>query len=472
MLDSIVTEFEMNETLSADYPEICYPIQALEGITGRARGQLYKGKSTGLVWSRDSITMPTIEGSLASGARIKVSGLLGRIRGLKAKTRDGEAIRPDLVLIDDPQTDQSARSASQCANRERILAGAVLGLSGPGKKIAGLMAVTIIAQDDMADRLLNRDLHPEWQGEKTQMLYARPVNESLWDDYASIRAESFRNGNGMKPATDFYLLNKEEMDKGAVVAWEERYADNEASAIQHAMNLYFADPVAFEAEYQNEPLPEFGDAQPILSPQEISEKMSGLDELVVPLDATKLTCFIDVQQSVLYWMVVAWSDNFTGSSVGYGTDPDQGISYFTLRDITKTLQHALPNSGLEAQLYNGLERCTEKVLGREWMREDGISMKVERCLIDANWGLSTSIVYQFCRQSRFAGVVMPSHGRFVSASNASMLEWRRKPGSGGLNWRVPARLVAEPSGTFCMTRITGSPLFTRVYSFPSVTMDA
>jgi len=40
-------------------------------------------------------------------------------------------------------------------------------------------------------------------------------------------------------------------------------------------------------------------------------------------------------------------------------------------------------------------------------------MRIERCLIDANWGLSTDVVYQFCRQSRHSAIVMPSHGRFV-----------------------------------------------------------
>jgi hypothetical protein len=49
------------------------------------------------------------------------------------------------VLIDDPQTDESARSPSQCMTRERILAGAILGLAVPGRKIAGLMTLTVRA---------------------------------------------------------------------------------------------------------------------------------------------------------------------------------------------------------------------------------------------------------------------------------------------------------------------------------------
>ena len=105
----------------------------------RAAGQLYQGKQTHMGWTAREIVLPTIAGSLASGAIIRVAGITGRIRGMKHKRADGSSARPSLVLIDDPQTDESARSPSQCANRERILAGAILGLAGPGKKIAGLM---------------------------------------------------------------------------------------------------------------------------------------------------------------------------------------------------------------------------------------------------------------------------------------------------------------------------------------------
>jgi hypothetical protein len=86
----------------------------------------------------------------------------------------------------------------------------------------------------------------------------------------------------------------------------------------------------------------------------------------------------------------------------------------------------------------GLQALTERQLGREWQREDGASLRIERCLIDANWGTSTDVVYQFCRQSAHAGVVLPSHGRFVGASSQPFSEYKRRPGDRvGLNWRIP-----------------------------------
>jgi hypothetical protein len=87
---------------------------------------------------------------------------------MKHKTAEGKSVRPSLVLLDDPQTDESARSPSQCHTREQILAGAILGLAGPGRKIAGLMTLTVVRPDDMADRILDREKHPQWQGERTK----------------------------------------------------------------------------------------------------------------------------------------------------------------------------------------------------------------------------------------------------------------------------------------------------------------
>ena len=78
---------------------------------------------------------------------------------------NGKKVRPDCCVIDDPQSDESARSPIQNQVRETILSGAVLGLAGPGKKIAAIMPCTVIRPDDMADRILDRQRHPEWAQE-------------------------------------------------------------------------------------------------------------------------------------------------------------------------------------------------------------------------------------------------------------------------------------------------------------------
>ena len=96
-------------------------------------------------------------------------------------------------------------------------------------------------------------------------------------------------------------------------------------------------------------------------------------------------------------------------------------------------------TGLEGSIYAGLEALAKELLGREWQREDGVAMRIGKCLVDANWGNSTDVVYEYCRQSDYASVLTPSHGRFVGASSIPFSEYKRKPGEQvGHNWRLPS----------------------------------
>ena len=438
MLDSIKMELDSNELLLEDFPEAVHPIQSLDGIANRCAGQLCQGERTHILWTAKEIVLPTVDGSMASGAIIKVAGITGRIRGMKYKRADGRAVRPSLVILDDPQTDESARSPSQCAERERILAGAVLGLAGPGRKISGIMPCTVIRPDDIADRILNRDKHPQWQGERTKMIYAFPSNEKLWQQYAQIRADSLRNELGLSQATEFYQQNREAMDEGAVVAWLERFNQDELSAIQHAMNLRLQDEAAFMAEYQNEPLVASGPGSDLLSADHITGKINRIPRAIVPQGATRLTAFIDVHQNLLFYVVCAWQEDFTGSVVDYGAWPDPQRPYFTLRDATQTLSTMAPGTGLEGAIYAGLERLTEELLGKAWAKDSGTPLFIERCLVDANWGHSTEVVYRFCRQCAHPSVMMPSHGRFIGAGSKALNDYDKKSGDRvGWNWRIP-----------------------------------
>ncbi len=439
MLDSIKTELEGNDLLLDDYPEVVFPIQALDGIANRCNGQLHAGQRTHIGWTAKEIILPTMPGSPASGAIIKVAGITGRIRGMKYKRSDGRSVRPTLVVLDDPQTDESARSLSQCASRESILAGAVLGLAGPGHKISGIMPCTVIRPGDMADRILDRDKHPQWQGNRTKMVYAFPTNEKLWEEYARIRGDSLRAERGLSDATEFYGKHRPEMDAGAVIAWPERFNHDERSAVQHAMNLKLQNEAAFYAEYQNEPLPEATPFTTLISADEIAMKINRLSRFTVPKACTQLTAFIDVQGALLYYLVCAWEEDFTGYIVDYGAYPDQRRHYFTLRDAQPTLASQAPGGGLEGSIYKGLETLSQILLDREWLRDGGGAMRISACLIDANWGASTDVVYQFCRQSTFGAILMPSHGKFIGAASIPFAEYRRQPGVRFRHhWRIPS----------------------------------
>ena len=438
LLDSLKTELEVNERLAEDFPEVCYPVAQLEGIANRCAGQLYKGERTRITWTSNEIVLPTVEGSRASGIIVRVAGITGRIRGMKFKRSDGRNVRPSLVVIDDPQTSESAGSLEQTRKRVRVLAGDILGLAGPGQKISGIMPCTIIRPGDMADIILNRNTHPDWNGEKTRMVYRFPTNMKLWEEYAEIRAEALRTEGNFQKATEFYLANREAMDAGAEVSWEARFNHDEVSALQHAMNLKFQDEAAFMSEYQNDPLPDDTADDSLLSVDGICAKINGLARWRVPLKCDRLTMFVDVQKALLFYVVIAWAEDFTGAVIDYGSWPDQHRHEYSLADANPSIQTLFPKARFEGALYAALSALTDECLGREWEREDGAVLKIERALVDANWGQSTDVVYQFCRQSSHAGVILPSHGRYVGASSKPMTEYHKQQGDRlGFNWMIP-----------------------------------
>jgi phage terminase large subunit GpA-like protein len=137
--------------------------------------------------------------------------------------------------------------------------------------------------------------------------------------------------------------------------------------------------------------------------------------------------------------VVAWSQDFTGDIVAYGTWPDQKTDYFTKRDARRTLQKVFPGKGQKAQVYAGLEKLTDELLDRPWVRADGAEMRITRCPIDANWGELTDTIYLFCRQTKWASIVIPSHGRGIGAAAKPWEQYTKRPGELlGNHWMLPS----------------------------------
>jgi hypothetical protein len=437
MADSLKAQIENNDLLLEDFPAVCYPVRCLDRIAQRAKGQTFQGKPTEMDWAADQVTLPWIDGAASAGACVRVAGITGRIRGLKHTRPDGKSIRPSLVLIDDPQTDESAASPSQCATRERILSGAILGLAGPGAKIAGLCTITVIRPDDLADRLLDRTRHPAWQGERSQLVYDWPTAEDLWLEYGELRRQGQRTGAGTAEADAFYAAKREQMDAGSRVAWPERVNPDELSAIQHAWNLRIdRGDHAFFAEYQNQPLATHVESDK-LDKRQLAARATTLAYGVVPANHHQLTAFVDVQDRVLFWLVASWSEQFGGHIVQYGVYPDQGVTFFEAGSAKRTLAAAAGGAGFEAALSAGLEHVAQMLLSKDWTREDGAALRISQMMVDANWGKSTQTVRTFARRSPFAASILPSHGRGIGASSPALNDRHKARGDRlGLNWRI------------------------------------
>lgn len=435
ILLNIKKSLQFNDLLASDFPEICDPIRALEDDARRSAGQTVEGEKTGIVWRVDKVVFPKVKDSKASGSVITVCGITGSVRGQNHTLPDGTVIRPSLVLVDDPQDRESANSDAQCEQRVSILNGDVLGMAGPGKRIAGLMPCTVIRAGDMADRMLDRKLHPDWQGERCKMVYDWPTDAKLWEEYARRRFTSLQNDGDGSEATAFYVANRAAMDTGSRIAWAARFEPGDVSAIQHAWNLRLRDEGAFFAEYQNDPKTDQSDSI-VLRADQIIHKLNHWPKSRMPSTCTRVTSFVDVHDAILYWMVCGWEQDFTGYTLDYGTWPEQNRRYFQMRDAQSTLQKSLPGTDKEAFITHGLRGVTSYLFGRVWTCENGTILPLDRLLIDTGYAGKT--VLDFIRMAGKGSAIIGSLGVGITASGKPIAEYQKRDGEiHGDNWYMP-----------------------------------
>lgn len=441
LLVSINRELEGNELLRGDYPEVCYPLYRLgpNSKYQKQDTQLLDGANTSAQIKADRITLPTVSGSLASGATVKTLGLTGSIRGQVVTTLTGETIRPDLVLVDDPQTRESAGSRTQVEQRLKLLNSDVLELAGPGRKIACVTLVTVVEADDLADQILDREHHPAWCGKKYQALKSLPSDLPGWDEYAARRQESLRVHGDNRLGNQFYLENRPRLDAGAVAGWEARFNADEQSAIQSAMNVRIDRPEAFASEYQNDPrLAERPGERKEYTPAEVVRRTSGIARGIVPSDCTRLTAFIDLGGAVHWWGVVAWNEHFGGSVIDYGPWPRQPRLSFTAATAHPSFKTLYPKHTEEQRVYAGLQALTPEVVDKAYRGQTGlVEYRVERCLIDA--GKWPDVVHKFITASKLGAVLMASKGFGRSETQAGVNKWAMRTGEvRGPHWRITA----------------------------------
>ena len=436
-LDSIQYELETNERLMSIFPEVCHAARALEGVPQRARKQTIEGKRTRIEWSTKRVVLPTVEGFAGSGAIIWPRSIVSKgLRGTRFKRPDGRQARPDFVLGDDLQTDDSADSAAQTVKRMNTLNKTVLRLGSHRSKLAIVIVGTIIQPGDLLDQLSDQKKHPAWRTIKVPMLKTLSKAHDEWlGKYAEIRTsynpkDDADKARAEREANEYYAANRERMDAGAEASWASCYNDHELSAIQHAYNIWIdTSEEAFMAECQNEPVRDTGGLA-MLTADEICRKQSDFERGIVAAENVLLTAFVDVHPGILYCEVWAWQPNFSGDMVESFTLPDQRRKYFAHRSITRRLKHlflgrdaeATATAALDALLHGSETLGIVGLMRREWQRSDGVPMRIRCCLVDAN-GELRDVVVRVLSRSPFAASLHPSFGKGITARNAPMSSW-------------------------------------------------
>lgn len=396
-----------NELLLEDFPEICYPVRALEGAPQRASRQHVDGQLTRIEWKAERLRLASIPedsriGADYGGVRMEFRGLDAAIRGIN---RDGD--RPDYVCIDEPETRESAKSTSQIDDRRNALDKDVAGLAGEDHELAQVMLTTLQNNYCLSAEFTDPERRPSWMGKRFGWVEKWPEEyplgekgRGMWHEYIEIRGDDQRKGDRYgRSATQFYLDNREQMESGGKLlsdnfksktlpdGWQTTH-----SAWQEIFN-FIADKSfgAFCTEYQNDPPKETGPEGLGLTAEIVGSRLSGLSQRQVPANTTSITAAIDLGKFACHWVVCAWWKGAGGCVVDYGIAEVSGTEGINSGDQAADMEASEPH------IYRALLRWRDDLLGRDFVDASGVSRKVDRVFVDS--GTYTNAAYEFCRQT-------------------------------------------------------------------------
>jgi len=374
-----------NKRLLADYPEICVPFSQCRGNSQRLASIHWTDapEPTGaqLVLSDGLIVLPGSVGVLGSAS------LGGNPRGMQFTLDDGTVIRPDVLLIDDPSDKKTARSIvlSQ-ANVEKIRED-VLGMAGPGTRIAAVMPGTRIAARDTISHFLDDEEEPDWASVVVPQITSWPDERGeegempLWEEWNRLRIAG--RDDELAEAHAYYIEHGEAMRAGMTVSWDDRFdaEHGDPDAYWAAMADYYRmGRKAFLQERQNAPEEEAAGIL-VLKPEQVATRTGDFRRGEWPEDASIVVAGIDVgTATALNWCVAASTPALAVWVPDYGTYPGGNQPLWT------------PES---SQPSSTAIRAGIKVLVRQLIRRFPALQAIG---IDGNY--ATQLVYEVCKELR------------------------------------------------------------------------
>lgn len=386
--------FESNDLLAADWPEVCEPIRALEGWGSRARLQTVNGVRTRMVWAGKYVIFPTVPGSKASGIVMMAVGREGSIRGKNVRN-----VRPDLVVIDDFEDEESINSPVLTERLFKLISTDIAGLAGPGKSLAVAYLCTIARKACVADRLTDREKMPTWRGRRYRAIVRMPDDPAKdWDRFIELFTRGFLEGDDTgRAAHAHYLKKREAMDAGAVVGNPYRFNRDpgpdgkplEASNLENCF-MFIAQNgwPAFNSEMQNDPPAEEAVREDKLTWAIVAARVNGRTRGVVPEGFDYFVGAIDVHARALYSTLIAFKGG-TGYVVDYAADPVHSPIAGGANEPENAV--AVENA-IVAALMDWRDRAAAG-----WIEENtGQVVYPAVVLIDSGW--KPDAVYTFCRE--------------------------------------------------------------------------
>lgn len=173
-----------------------------------------------------------------NGIKVQASSIGSQLRG----SRNG-AYRPDLVVLDDLE---SSKNTNTKELREKNLHwfNSVIMPIGDITRTSFVYMGTLVHGQGLLPHVLQRS---DFDGKMYSAIVSEPERLDLWNKLEDILRD-VENNNREEEADQFYYENKEEMDKGALTLWNERFTYYELIKIKVNVGSK-----AFASEYLNKP---------------------------------------------------------------------------------------------------------------------------------------------------------------------------------------------------------------------------
>jgi len=321
-----------NDRLLDDYPEFCRPFEKAEGTPQRLAAQHWKGGpfdgdacGARLQVGAGRIIFPNCRGGIGG------KSINGSPRGLKLPLSDGRILRPDLILIDEPQDDQVAISKDLVGKTARKINGAVAGMGQAGESIPMLMVGNFIASNDVMDTYAH---DPNWRCIRVACVERWPIGWAdkgpiykLWEQWWMLFRE---HADGRKQAAALYRKNKDKMRKGMKISAPNAYRKHITRQLTDVyaavMRRYWQDGhEAFMAERQQVPVSVADNAQLKVTSEIIIARAIGPKRGVSPEGTIKIVVGADINPGIsgrlgarITWVATAFQMYQSSCVIGYG----------------------------------------------------------------------------------------------------------------------------------------------------------
>ena len=328
-LKSIKRHFARSPEILADFPAVAIPIRHLGGVAQRAASQTYHGKATDIEWGTDQIVLPMLRDDhgqpldAGCGAILATTGIGGAIRGANEGGK-----RPDMVLIDDPQTRKAAASPKLVQGILEYIHSDALALAGHDTTVAAFLTITPQRFGDVATEISSQAKYPEWSVKVQPFIKTLPPN---WDQLVQLFCEQYAQDAAAKDytrsrSTAWYIENAALFEKTETIDPEQYDHEREVDVVHHLLNLRAKmGRAAFDAEIMMHVVDSASEIQ--IDADRVSSSLNGAPRGICPpgTDTVVGFCDINIQAGAgLSWALVAFGPQRVGAVIDYGRFPADG----------------------------------------------------------------------------------------------------------------------------------------------------